>query len=115
MVVSDELRRIARAARFDHPFHWQVGQPVDGIEHLQHRQPFAVAAVHHQIVGWVRYQPMERRDVRCREVGDVDIVADAGAVRRRIVIAVNTDVGPLPDRGLAGDLDDVGRALADLP
>ena len=28
-----------------------------------------------------------RRDVRLGEVGDVDVVADAGAVRRRVVVA----------------------------
>ena len=53
--------------------------------------------------------------MRRREVADVDIIADAGPVGRRIIIAVDRHVGPLAHRSLAGDLYEVRRALADLP
>ena len=55
-------------------------------------------------------QPFERRDMRVSEVADMDIVADAGAVGRGIVGAVDGDLA-LADRRFARDLDEVRRAL----
>ena len=40
----------------------------------------------------------------------MDVVAHAGAVRRRIVGAENMHEGALAERGLAGDLDQMGGA-----
>ena len=49
-----------------------------------------------------------------RQVLDVDVVADAGAVRRRIVGAEDRDVRPLAHRRLAGDLDEQRRIRGGL-
>ena len=54
--------------------------------------------------------------MRAREIVDVDVVADAGAVRRPIVGAEDRQARALPDRVLARDLDQqrrVRRGLAD--
>src|SRR5450759_3835429 len=56
-----------------------------------------------------------RRRMRAREIADMDVVADAGAVRRRIVGAEHVDLGPLAERRFAGDLDQMGRCRARLP
>ena len=40
----------------------------------------------------------------------MDVVAHAGAVGRRVVGAEDLHLGPLAERGLAGDLDQMGRA-----
>ena len=53
--------------------------------------------------------------MRSGKVADVDIVADAGAVGRLVIGAVDRDMVALADRRLGRDLDQVGRALADLP
>src|ERR1039458_2572498 len=53
--------------------------------------------------------------MRAREIADMDVVADAGAVRRRIVGAEHVDLGPLAERRFAGDLDQMGRCRARLP
>ena len=49
------------------------------------------------------------------EVGDVDIVADAGAVGRRIIGAEHVEFGPQAERRFDRDLDQMGGALVDCP
>ena len=53
--------------------------------------------------------------MRRGQVADVDIIADAGPVGGRIIGAVDRDMVALADRRLDRDLDQVRRALADLP
>ena len=79
-----------------------------GVDHLQHREALRVAAVEHFGIAAVA-QVAQRRHVGAHEVGDVDVVADAGAVRRWIVGAEHLHVRPLAERRLAGDLDEVRR------
>ena len=43
------------------------------------------------------------------QIGDMNVVAHAGAIGCRIVGAVQLHLGPQPDRSLGRDLDDVGR------
>ncbi len=50
----------------------------------------------------------ERFDVRADEVGHVDVVAQARAVRRRIIRAEHFHARPHAERGLDRDLDQVG-------
>ena len=49
----------------------------------------------------------QRQQVRVGEVGDVHVVADAGAVRRRVVLAVDGDRLPLSGGDLQRDRDEV--------
>ena len=64
---------------------------LDRIEHLAHRIAAAVAAVqgHAPVAG---AQIVQRRAMRAGEVADMDEVADAGAVRRVVVGAVDVDM-----------------------
>jgi hypothetical protein len=48
--------------------------------------------------------------MRPRQIADVDVVADAGAVRRRIVGAEHVDAFAPAERGLDRDLDQMRRA-----
>ena len=57
----------------------------------------------------------ERLAVRAREIADVNVVADAGAVRRRIVGAEDVDLGALAEHRFARDLDQMGRGGRRLP
>jgi hypothetical protein len=45
--------------------------------------------------------------MRSDEIGDVDVVADTGAVRRRVIGAVELQMGPAAERGLCGDFDEM--------
>ncbi len=50
----------------------------------------------------------------CCEIGDMDIVADAGSIRRGIIRAVNRYARSFSQGGLAGDLDEVCGASSRL-
>jgi hypothetical protein len=52
----------------------------------------------------------QRLDMRPGEVGDVDVVPQARTVPRVVILAEHRDLPPLAERGLAGDLDEVGGA-----
>ena len=59
--------------------------PVDRVEHFEHRQASAVAAVEHEFSPARAISPSSASDMRGGKVGDVDVVAHAGSVGRRIV------------------------------
>ncbi len=52
-------------------------------------------------------QPFERGDVRGRQITDMDIIADAGAVGRRIIRAENGNVIAFSDSRLDCNLDEM--------
>ena len=53
--------------------------------------------------------------MRFDEITDVNVVADASAIRRGVVAAENGDAVALPERGLASDLDQVRGRLRGVP
>ena len=84
-VRGDELRRIARAARADDAGDLALDDGIERVEHFDHRQPGAVAAVQEEVFGRAFNQFFERGDMCGGEVGDMDIVADAAAVGGRVI------------------------------
>ena len=54
---------------------------------------------------------LERGDMRLREIGNVNEIADAGAVRRRVIGAENVHHRALAGRGLDSDFQQMRRAL----
>src|ERR1700674_4794385 len=62
------------------------------IDYLEHRRPAAIAAVECR-AGAAAPQIGERRRMRTREIANMDVVADAGAVLRRVVGAEHVDLG----------------------
>ena len=69
----------------------------------------AVAAADADVVRQAGSRPdlLQREDVRGGQVIDVDVVADAGAVGRRVVGAEDLDVRALAERGLEDERDQV--------
>jgi hypothetical protein len=57
----------------------------------------------------------ERIEMGADEIADMDIVADAGAIGRGIVGAEHFEIGPLAERRLHRNLDEVGRVRGRLP
>src|SRR5215212_1509903 len=81
-----EYRRISRAARRRLPGHRPPDDTADGVDHGLDRVWRAGA----DVVGVRRGAALERfegADMRLGEVADVDVVPQAGAVRRRVVLA----------------------------
>src|SRR6185312_8691161 len=53
-------------------------------------------------------------EMRARQIGHMDVVAHAGAIRRVVVGAENGKAGAFAERRLAGDLDQQGGLLRGL-
>ena len=79
----------------------------------QHRIAVPVAAVERR-VGAAAPQIARAQRVRARQIADMDVVADAGAVRRRIVGAEHVHLVAPAECGLDRDLDQMRRALRRL-
>ena len=112
--IGDDRRRIARPPAADAHVEIVADDALHRVDHLQHRIALAVAAIGDQARS-ARSQPLQRKQVRLGQIPDVDVVAHTGAVGGRIVGAEDLHVRPLRCCGLAGDLDQVRRALGRLP
>ena len=112
--IGDDPRRIAEPPRRDFDFEVDTGGALDRFDHFEHREAVAVAAIERQRLA-AGTQVTQRIGMRAHEIGDVNVVADAGAVRRRIVGAENLQLGAQIERRLDGDLDQMRGILARLP
>src|SRR3569623_2039149 len=108
--IGDQRRRIAVAARRDVDLEVDAADALDRRAPLAHRGAAAIAAVEGRADA-ARTQMRERGRMRGDEVADMDVVALAGAVGRRILGAVDVELGALAERGFARDLDEVRRAV----
>src|SRR3712207_8269030 len=59
----------------------EIGNPVHGVEHFEDGEAAAIAAVENMVRSRIGDQLFEGMDMRIGEVADMNIVADAGAVR----------------------------------
>ncbi len=109
---GDQDRRVAGAAAGDHDRDLAAGDPLDRLDHLVDREAAAVAQVADQVLA--RLRRVQGQQVRVGQVRDVDVVADAGAVRGRVVVAVDRDVLALPERGLEDQRDQVRLRVVPL-
>ena len=82
-IGGDEFGRIPGPPALDHALDRQVGVAIDRIQHLEHRQPFAVAAVDHQVLVRVLDQPAERGRGPAADPEDDDQREAEGDQRRR--------------------------------
>src|SRR5256884_635284 len=103
-----ERRRVSGAARLLAHLEGLARHPLDAGENLPHAVTVSVADVKRGRAA-PRAQVLEGVEVRGRQILDVNVVADARAIGRRIVGAEDRDLGSLADRRLAGDLDEQRR------
>ena len=93
--VGDEVGRVAGPPGPDLHGDLPPGHPAGRLDHLPHRGPLAGA----QVPGPARPtgpEPVQRQEVPLGEVRHVDEVADAAAVLRRVVVAVDHQRAPFP-------------------
>src|SRR5687768_8712755 len=88
--VGYQFRRIAGAARGDLVRNGVARLAAAGVDHFHDARAGAGAEVELQALAGL--QSFERRQMRGREVVDVDVVADAGAVGSRVVVAEDSDL-----------------------
>jgi len=79
------------------------------IEHLQNRIAAAIAAIGNQTVP-ATAQISQRLKVGRDQIGDVDVIANAGAITGWIVGSKDIDMATLSKSCLIGDLDEMGGA-----
>ena len=91
----DELRRVARTPCRHFALDGLPDDLLRRVDDLLNREADAVSEVEDVVLAAV-HQIFRGENVRGREVGDVDIVADTGAVSCRIVVAKDRDVVTLP-------------------
>src|SRR4051812_19434116 len=103
---GDELRRVPAPPRPHLDRHGGTGDLPDGVHDLLHGEAGAVAEVVDAVFAGGRCR--QGQQVRVGEVLDVDVVADAGAVRGRVVLAVDGEVVARARRDLQRDRDEVG-------
>src|SRR5215471_20005990 len=85
----------------------------DRVDPLEHGKAAAVTAIERD-GGAARAQMGQGIGMRAHEVADVNIVADASAVWRRIIGAEDLDDRPQADRGFHCDLDEVSGSFGRL-
>ena len=90
--VRDQIGWIARPARFDHMRHSVAGLIGDRVEDFTNRIARAGAEIE-GAAGMALQQKFQRGDMRRSEIGDVDVVADRGAVGRIVVVAEHREIG----------------------
>ena len=108
------LRGIAFAPRRDLDLEIDASHALDGIDHLQHRKAMTVAAIGGQRRP-AAAQMAQRIGMCAGKIADVNIVANAGAVRRRIVVAEDVELCAQAKRCFDRDLDQVRRRPPDCP
>src|SRR6476469_5520015 len=97
---------IAGAAVLDLGGNGVTGDLPAGLDDLSNREPCATAEVVDAVAAGLGV--FEGEQVCLGEVGDVDVVADAGAVGGRVVLAVDVDRRALTEGDLQDQRDEVG-------
>src|SRR5882672_7160398 len=97
-----KARRIAWTARLLGGFYFLAGHLLAHLDHFTHGIAIAVAEVVEAL-----FARRQREQVRLRQVHDVNIVADAGAIGRRIVRPENLALRRLAERDLEHVRDQV--------
>ena len=108
------LDGVAAPPRSDPALEIAPGDLLDRVEHLLDRVAAAVAAIDDEVFP-AGAQVAKRCEVRPHQIGDVDVVAHAGPVHGRIVVAEDLDEGADAERGLGRDLDEQRRLRGRLP
>ena len=96
--IGHDLRRITLAPRRNLDFEIDARHALDRFDHLQHRKAMIVAAIEGQRRA-AGTQMTERIGMRAREIAHVNIVANARAVGRRIIVAEDVELRAQAERG----------------
>ncbi len=94
--------QITRALETNLIGHSLPGDPLESLDHLEHR----IRLPGPQVVGnnpWVISKFIQRFDVSQGQIDNMDVIPQAGAIRGVVVIAVNSQLRTHPDRHL-GDI-----------
>src|ERR1700683_5068736 len=112
--IRDYACGITFAARRVLDFEIDARYALNGLDYFEHGKAMAVSAVK-RLRGTAGAQLTKRIAMRTRQIAHVDVIANAGAVRRRIIEAENFELRTQSKRGLDRDLYQMRSADARLP
>src|SRR5438067_2859744 len=113
---ADTLRRVPGPAGADTRWNVATGDLASDLDQIEHRPAAASANVYRRALAALQ-ESVKREHVRVSEIADVDIIADAGAVRGRIVVAEDRECLALACRGVQQQRNGMGfgnMTFADL-
>ena len=91
-----------------------AGHPLHGLDHFEYRKAAAITAIErcrHAAAAQIR----QSVGMCAHQIGHVNIIADASAVRRRIVCAEDFDFWSPSERRFDTDFDEVRGTLVEWP
>src|SRR5690606_9221314 len=89
-------------------------QSLHGLQDLENRIPLAIATIGDERLA-ATPEIGKRAQMRVHQIADMDIVANAGSIRCRVIRAVDIHARTMAERRLAGDLDQVRGAFGRKP
>jgi len=103
---GDEARRVARPAGRELDLEIDAGHAFHGLDHFQHGEATTITTIERR-GGTASAQVKERISVCGDEIGNVNVISDAGTIPCRIVGSEDVHFGPQAERSLCRDLDEV--------
>ena len=91
----DQTRRVAWSPRFFHHWNWMSGNAAATLNHLAHTRTTTSA----KVVKRARRR-RQCKNVRISQIADVNVVANAGAIRRVVIGSKDLDLFFPPKRDL---------------
>jgi hypothetical protein len=110
---SHDLRRVPGPPAGERDLEVDAGDPLYRVDHLEHGKTTAVTAIERGRLA-AAAQIRQRVAMRAHEIGHVNIISDAGAVRCRVVGAEDIHFWPQAERGFDRYLDEVGGSFGRL-
>jgi hypothetical protein len=104
--IGNDPSWVAGAAPGDVHLEIDARGPLDCFDHLEHRKAMAVAEVERQ-GGSAGAEVTQHVGMRAGKIGDMDVVADAGAIRRRVICAKNFELAAQAECRLHRHLDEM--------
>jgi len=105
VLAGDEDGGIAGATRRKFPWNFAAGDAFGGVEHLEDGEAAAIADIE-SFAGNV-FDGFESADVRIGNVEDVNVIADAGAIGRRVIGAEDFELGNDSQGGIENERDEM--------
>src|SRR5258708_39359866 len=110
--AGDEDSGVAGATGMDLRGDGMAGDPTGRFNYLADAEALAIAEIEHEAVfgGLLGLERAEGEQVGIGEIGDVDVVANAGAVGGGGVIAINADGRTAAKGNIENQWDEMGLA-----
>src|SRR5689334_11305051 len=103
---GDEADWVARPTGRKLDLEIDAGHAFHGFDHFQHGEATTITTIERR-GSTASAQVKERISVCGDEIGNVNVIPDAGTVRCRIVGSEHVHFGPQTERSLCRDLDEV--------